>query len=77
MEVLAKELEVIDGRVSGRLRSPNCRGPEKIRRILCALGAACGDGTGDPSGDVEMLALAHEGWLRSFQERREAERSGG
>src|SRR5450631_3480046 len=67
--VLATELELRDGRFSGRLASPNCWGPEKARqlqqwfgndqpRVLFAYG--------DSRGDQEMLALADYAWLRGL-----------
>lgn len=65
--VLATELEFVGGRFTGRLASPNCRGPEKVRRLRQWLG----DGRrrvlyayGDSAGDREMLKLADIGWLR-------------
>ncbi|MGF6301146.1 HAD superfamily phosphoserine phosphatase-like hydrolase [Paraburkholderia sp. WC7.3d] len=65
--VLATELEFRDGRFAGRLASPNCWGPEKVRRLQQWFGSdqppvlyACGDSR----GDREMLALADHAWLR-------------
>ncbi|ANB77892.1 HAD family hydrolase (plasmid) [Paraburkholderia phytofirmans OLGA172] len=69
--VLATELEFRDGRFYGRLASPNCWGPEKVRRlqhwfvdgqprVLYAYG--------DSRGDTEMLALANHAWLRGHGE---------
>lgn len=65
--VLATELEFRDDRFSGRFASPNCWGPEKVRRlkqwfsnerprVLYVYG--------DSRGDREMLALADHAWLR-------------
>lgn len=69
--VLATELEYRDDRFSGRLGSPNCWGPEKVRRLQQWLGGnrphtlfVYGDGT----GDREMLGLADHGWLRGMGE---------
>lgn len=65
--VLATDLEFGDGRFLGRLASPNCWGPEKVRRLRQWLG---GDqpqvlyAYGDSRGDREMLALADRAWLR-------------
>ncbi|CAB3774870.1 HAD family hydrolase [Paraburkholderia humisilvae] len=65
--VLATELEFRDGRFVDRLASPNCWGPEKVRRLQQWFGSdqpsvlyAYGDGR----GDSEMLALADHAWLR-------------
>jgi len=57
---LATRLEVVDGRLTGRLVGANVRGPEKVRR----LEEHFGDGPmtlwayGDSSGDRELLAAA-------------------
>jgi phosphatidylglycerophosphatase C len=65
--VLATELEFRDGRFSGRLASPNCWGPEKVRRLQQWFGDARTQvlyAYGDSRGDREMLALADHAWLR-------------
>jgi phosphatidylglycerophosphatase C len=58
--VLATELEMVDGVLTGRLLGRNCRGPEKVDRLRTWL-----DGRtpvlhayGDSSGDRELLAWA-------------------
>lgn len=33
LEYVATRLEVMDGKVTGRLATPNCFGPEKVRRV--------------------------------------------
>ncbi len=59
--ILGTEMEVREGILTGELRTPNCRGAEKVRRLrevldpeeyspICAYG--------DSDGDREMLALA-------------------
>lgn len=68
--VLATRLDVVDGRCTGRLDGPNCRGAEKVRRLEAWLGIrelARPDITlwayGDSSGDRELLAWAdHPVW---------------
>lgn len=65
--VLSTELEFADGRFTGRLASPNCRGPEKVRRLQQWLGGGHRQiryAYGDSAGDREMLELADIGWLR-------------
>ncbi|MGH8778504.1 HAD-IB family hydrolase [Paraburkholderia sp.] len=65
--VLATELEFRDDRFSGRLASPNCWGPEKVRRLQQWFGSERPRvlfAYGDSAGDREMLALADHGWLR-------------
>ena len=69
--VVGTRLEVADGRCTGRLDGPNCRGPEKLRRLeawLAAEGLDRRDVTlyayGDSSGDRELLAAAdHPHWV--------------
>ena len=59
--VLATRLEVdADGRLTGRLLGPNCRGPEKVMRLRewRGEGLALAYAYGDSSGDREMLDLA-------------------
>lgn len=59
--VIASRLEVDDrGRVTGRLASGNCRGPQKAVRLREWLGAEPVElwAYGDSAGDDELLALA-------------------
>ena len=59
--VLGTRLEVgPDGRLTGRLQGPNCRGPEKVTRLRewRAEGLALAWAYGDSGGDREMLGLA-------------------
>ena len=71
VEVVGTRLEVVDGRCTGRLDGPNCRGPEKLRRLdewFAANGldrsAATLYAYGDSTGDRELLAAAdHPHWV--------------
>ena len=57
------EIEVIDGRLTGRFLTPNCYGQEKVRRILTLhpdRSAYHLTAYGDSRGDREMLAFADE-----------------
>ena len=67
--VLSSEIEVIDGRVTGKLAGRNCRGPEKVNRLEAWLGDRR-DCTlyayGDSDGDTAMLAYADHPYLRKF-----------
>jgi len=52
-----------EGRLTGRLDGPNCRGPEKARRVRAWLATSGLDGAelwayGDSPGDAELLAAA-------------------
>ena len=46
-QVLGTEIEVADGRLTGRFATPNCYGPEKVRRLKEYLKEV------SPRGDVE------------------------
>ena len=69
--VVATRLDVVEGRCTGRLAGPNCRGPEKVRRLeawLTERGLRRDDLTlwayGDSSGDRELLEWAdHPVWV--------------
>ena len=59
--VLGTQIEVIDGRLSGRFLTPNCYGQEKVRRILALhpdRSAYRLTAYGDSRGDRELLAFA-------------------
>jgi phosphatidylglycerophosphatase C len=63
--VICTELEIQDGALTGRMRTPNCHGEEKVRRLqawLAARGQSRAEITlhayGDSRGDVPLLNLA-------------------
>ncbi|WP_374453901.1 haloacid dehalogenase-like hydrolase [Phenylobacterium sp.] len=58
-------------RVTGAFDGPNCRGPEKVRRLQEMFGpdVRLRAAYGDTSGDREMLAIADERGYRVFQEK--------
>lgn len=58
-----------DDRVIGTLAGPNCRGPEKVRRLQEVFGpdVHLTAAYGDTSGDTEMLAIADEQGYRVFK----------
>jgi phosphatidylglycerophosphatase C len=60
-----------DGRITGRFEGPNCRGPEKVRRLeaIYGPGVRLAAAYGDTSGDVEMLARADQPFMRLFKGR--------
>ena len=69
--VIGTELEIEDGRITGRLKTPNCRGAEKVARIKAEIDLNRFSrifAYGNSSGDREMLALADEAvykWRRA------------
>jgi HAD superfamily hydrolase (TIGR01490 family) len=64
--VLGTQIEVADGLLTGRFRSRNCYGQEKVNRILEHFPDRQSyhlTAYGDSRGDKEMLAFADEGHL--------------
>ncbi len=67
--VIGTQIEIQDGRLTGRFLTPNCYGQEKVERFLALyphretyhLTAY-----GDSRGDRELLAFADKGLFRSF-----------
>lgn len=60
---LATRLEIIDGKISGKILGANCYGEEKVRRIREVFQVEAFDKViayGDSRGDKEMLMLADE-----------------
>lgn len=68
--VLCTEMEVVNGRYSGRMATPNCHGEEKVRRLQTWLATQFGGDTpelhayGDTKGDLPLLRLAQQAWYR-------------
>jgi uncharacterized protein (TIRG00374 family) len=69
VELLCTELEQQQGQWRPRLSSPNCKGPEKVRRLEQHLGPLEGlsiEAYGDSKGDRELLQAAALPHYRSF-----------
>lgn len=68
--VLCTEMEVAEGRYSGRQSTPNCHGEEKVRRLQAWFTQHYGEARpllhayGDSHGDHPMLRLAQQAWFR-------------
>ena len=71
VEVLGTQVEVKDGKLTGRFLSRNCYGAEKVRRITAALPqdrqAYTIEAFGDSRGDKEMLSFADQGHYKPFR----------
>lgn len=70
IELIATELEVHDGVLTGRLATPNCKGAEKIRRIHALLGDTASldiHAYGDTPSDRPMLGLAQVARYKPFR----------
>lgn len=69
IELICTEMEVIDNRLTGRFSTPNCNGPEKLKRIKQHLDL--NDYTmiyayGDTKGDEAMLSIANKPLYQHF-----------
>ena len=71
--VLCTEMEVVDGRYTGRMATANCHGEEKVARLKALLAKTYGTlpdhlpvlhAYGDTKGDFPMLRLAQQAWYR-------------
>ena len=69
VELIATELEVKQGRLTGHIAGQNCRRAEKVRRLEQVFGdlSHCHlRAWGNSSGDTELLAAADEPHYRAF-----------
>ena len=70
VKVVGTQIEVVDGKLTGRFLSKNCYGQEKVNRIL-SLYPNRQDyhltAYGDSRGDKEMLAFADESHFKPFR----------
>ncbi|MFZ5950723.1 MAG: HAD family hydrolase [Candidatus Rifleibacteriota bacterium] len=69
LELIATRLEWQNDRITGKFATPNCYGPEKVRRIRQMIDFAAYEeiyAYGDSRGDREMLEIAHHKGYRVF-----------
>lgn len=67
--VLASRLQIVDGKITGKLDGVNCRGEEKVRRLEEAFGPLNKHTVfayGDSEGDKELLKIAKYPYYRHF-----------
>lgn len=71
--LICTEMEVEGGRLTGRMRTPNCYGEQKVLRLNAWLSERFGVASasamtlyayGDTAGDKPMLRLAQHAWYR-------------
>lgn len=70
LELIATGLEERDGRYTGELSTPNCKGEEKVHRLRAKLDFADFEriyAYGDTPSDRPMLALATDPWYKPFR----------
>ena len=69
-ELVASAMEEVEGRLTGKMVDPNCRGEEKVRRIEARvgdLGQFHVIAYGDSKGDLALLSKADEGYYKPFR----------
>ncbi len=69
IRLIGTRLEVIDGKITGKIDGKNCYGPEKVARIKVEIDISHYSeiyAYGDSRGDKEMLALADHACYRHF-----------
>lgn len=74
IRVLGTQIEVADGKLTGKFTTPNCYGPEKVRRLLSAYPERKDYylvAYGDSGGDRELLDYADEAYYQPFREKRQ------
>ncbi|WP_050577217.1 HAD family hydrolase [Pseudomonas cremoricolorata] len=72
IKLIATELEVVDGRLTGAISGSNCRCENKVLRLEAVYGSLDQyrlRAWGDTRGDHELLAAAHEPHWRHFHPR--------
>jgi phosphoserine phosphatase len=69
VDLVATEVEIQNNILTGRFRTPNCRGGEKVNRLKEHFDFSAIDyvyAYGNSRGDREMLELADEKFYRYF-----------
>jgi phosphatidylglycerophosphatase C len=69
LELIASQLEIAEGKLTGKIVGKNCHGPEKVRRILKKYVVKDYDeiyAYGDTKGDLPMLELATQRFYKPF-----------
>ncbi len=79
LHILGTQIEIVDEKVTGRFKTKNCYGEEKVRRICHALNQVTDNisfdrtqyemiAFGDSRGDKEMLAFADQSHFKPFRD---------
>lgn len=74
LTVIGTQIEVCEGKLTGRFLTPNCYGGEKVTRVRAAVPELASNrphyyiiAYGDSRGDKEMLDFADEGHYKPFR----------
>ena len=71
LELIATELEVIEGKISGKIVGKNCYGVEKLHRCKRLIDLNAYKEVyvyGDSSGDKALLSVATQGYYKPFED---------
>lgn len=70
-DVICSEIEVVNGRVTGKLKGKNCWGEEKTRRLIALLGPKNYTlyAYGNSRGDQELLEMADFAYYKTHQDK--------
>jgi phosphatidylglycerophosphatase C len=69
LELIATEVESVNGKLTGKMQGQNCWGPEKANRIRSKYNLndySTIFAYGNSRGDNEMLELAHHAYFKTF-----------
>ena len=69
IKLIATELEIKNNRVTGKFKTPNCYGEEKVKRLKKLYNLNNYDyiyAYGDSSGDKALLSIANERYYKPF-----------
>ena len=69
--LIGTKLEIVNGKLTGKLEGKNCYGVEKENRVKAAINLSDYQhisAYGDSSGDKELLALADNAFYKPFRE---------
>lgn len=70
IEIIGTRLEVIDGKITGKIKGKNCYGKEKVTRLIDAVDLSkysIIEVYGDSEGDSDLLNIATHKYYRAFE----------
>ncbi|MCK5854333.1 MAG: haloacid dehalogenase-like hydrolase [Sulfurovaceae bacterium] len=70
IKLIATQMEIVEGKFTGKFATKNCYGKEKVNRIralYCMEDYSCIYAYGDSQGDRELLALADKSFYKPFR----------
>ena len=70
LKLIATQLLIVDGKITGKIMGKNCKGPEKLRRIKEQYNLSDYSEIyvyGDSSGDTEMFTIGTKTFYKPFR----------